>query len=83
MAYDRIEPIGSHETNSILAQLCEMFANVHRDPRKRRRPFEAVEFTSQEKPRVIRRQNPVQMQAMLKSFFMIHNSNAARKGGKK
>jgi hypothetical protein len=44
MAYDRFDPIGHFRSDIQAALLASVIANVNRDPRKRRRPYEIKDF---------------------------------------
>ncbi len=43
-AFMRVEPLGDTRLDFWMASLMAMLANLHRDPKKRRRPYRARDF---------------------------------------
>jgi hypothetical protein len=44
IAYGKIEPFDERRADYRIANLMALTANVHRDPKKRRRPFTSADF---------------------------------------
>lgn len=63
----------------MVAQLTALFATVYRNPKKRKRHFDPEDFLRGDVERRVRRQSAVQMEAIFKTFAMIHNANEAQK----
>jgi superfamily I DNA/RNA helicase len=85
MAYYSIEPFGEARTNYLLAILASLLANMQRDPKKRREPFEPQDFlpelnsTDEEEPH----QTWEQQKALLHALLPGTRTNGPGTGKKK
>lgn len=81
--YSQLELLGGYHVDSHLARIACILANAHRDPKKRRRPFETAEFMMVSPTRRVKRQTPEQMKQVLRAFTNAHRAHAAQRGGKR
>jgi hypothetical protein len=44
MAYSQLEPFDERRADARAASICSLLANIHRDPKKRSKPFELTDF---------------------------------------
>jgi hypothetical protein len=79
MAYFSLEPWGTEVEDWRAGMIAGTIANVNRDPKKRRRPFEPKDFMPQRVPESKEEQSWEDQAKILEMWFGMHTARGGQK----